>query len=249
MRSRKRGVQPLVVLGASNAFQEIQELVRDINASRERYEIIGILDDDPELRGRDIGGVSVSGPLEQARGLGGDVRFVFGIGSYRTRILRRGILARVDLPDDRFETLVHPTAKIFSTASLGHGCIIHFGTVVFSGTKVDSFAIISAVSVIATNNLVGRGALIGSGVIMADQAAIGCFAHVGQGTLVGEGCEVGPGAQIGIGSVVLQNVKAGAFGIGSPLRFLDRTDVPVEMRDEWEVSKEAFKRERSERPQ
>lgn len=242
----KAGVQPLVVLGASNAFWEIHELVRDINARADRYEIVGILDDDDSTWGRALGGAPVSGPLEEAGEFPDDVRFVFGIGSYRTRILRRTILERVGLPDDRFETLVHPMAKVFSSASVGHGCIIHFGSVVFSGAKIEAFAIVSAISVIATNNLVGRGALVGSGVITADEAAIGCYAHVGQGVLVAERCEIGPGAQIGMGGVVLKNVKAGAFGIGSPLRFLDRIDVPIEIQREWDLSRETFQRERSE---
>jgi UDP-3-O-[3-hydroxymyristoyl] glucosamine N-acyltransferase len=233
-------IQPLAVLGGSNAFWEIQELVNDINQAGERYEIAVVLDDDQNSWGRDLGGVSVSGPLERAGELGEDIRFVFGIGSYRTRLIRRDILERIGLSDDRFETLVHPTAKIFSTASLGHGCIIHVGTAVFSGARIESFAIISALSVIATNNLVGRGALIGSGVITADQASIGCYAHVGQGVLVAERCEVGPGAQIGMGGVVMQDVRPGAFGLGNPLRFLDRIDVPAEIQKEWEKSKVAF---------
>lgn len=241
------GVQSLVVLGASNAFWEVRELVSDINVRRERYRIVGVLDDDPTSWGRRLDGVPVSGPLEKALDFSDEVRFIFGIGSYRTRIIRREILERTGLADCRFETLIHPTAKIFSTASVGDGCIVHFGTVVFGGARLDSFAIVSAMSVIATNNLVGRGALIGSGVITADEAAIGCYAHVGQGVLIAEHREVGPGAQIGIGGVVMQDVKPGAFGLGSPLRFIDRVEVPAEILREWDDSKQSFQRARSER--
>jgi carbonic anhydrase/acetyltransferase-like protein (isoleucine patch superfamily) len=238
-------IQSLVVLGASNAFWEIHELVQDVNERAPRYRIIAVLDDDSAAWGRSIAGVPVAGSLESARDYPDEVGFVFGIGSYRTRLARRAILSRVALPDERFVTLVHPTAKVFSTAAVAHGCIIHYGTVIFGQTTLEPFVIVSATSVIATNNLLGRGALVGSGVITAHRAAIGCYAHIGQGTLIGERCEVGPGAQIGMGGVVLQHVKAGAFGIGNPLRFIDRVEVPAEIAAEWQDSKDKFQQEQN----
>jgi serine acetyltransferase len=231
--------RPLVILGGGSGFWELSELVADINRAEPRFRIVGVLDDAVDLWGTDLAGVPVSGPLEKAREYPSVVRFVFGIGTYRTRMLRRPLLERVGLPDERYETLVHPTAKVFSTASVGPGCIVHYGTVVFNHSRLDPFVIVSASCVIATHNLIGRGALLGSGVITGYLAAIGCYAHVGQGVLVGERCEVGAGAQIGMGSVVLQSVKPGAFAIGSPLRFIDKVEVPPEVSADWELSRAA----------
>jgi sugar O-acyltransferase (sialic acid O-acetyltransferase NeuD family) len=231
----------LVVLGAGNALDEVAELVADINAAGGELRLVGALDDAPHLHGTTSGAIRVEGPLSLATRMPAETRFVFAVGSYRTRMVRPQILQRLALPEERFHTLVHPSAKIFSSASLGHGCIVHHGSVVFGGSRLEPFVVVSALSVIATNNLVGRGALIASGVITTDRAAIGPCAHIGQGVLVAENCEIGAGAQIGMGALVMQNVKAGAFGIGTPLRFLDRVEVPAAMQEEWERSKARFR--------
>ena len=44
-------MQKLVIIGGSNAFWEISELIQDINKIENRYEIIAVLDDNPGLIG------------------------------------------------------------------------------------------------------------------------------------------------------------------------------------------------------
>lgn len=235
--------QQLVIVGAGSGYWELLDLVDDINRSdgSRNYKIAGVIDDNPATWGKTLGSANVFGPLESAADFPEEVQFVFGIGSYRTRISRRDLLGRLALPIERFETLIHPSAKIYSTSSVSRGCIIHFGSVIFNHSLVEPFSIISANCVIATQNHLGTGALLGSGVITTQAVSIGSFSHVGQGALIGERCEIGAGAQIGMGGVVLQSVKTGVFAIGNPLRFIDRIEVPEEITNQWETEKAAFR--------
>ena len=232
----KKETKKLVILGAS-AVSEISEIIRDINKIEEKYEVIGILDDNSELHNTEAAGIKVKGNLELVHSYPEYVSFVFGIGSYKTRIARFHILRKLGIPDSRFETLLHPSAKIYSSASIGYGCIIHEGTVIFNHTISEPFVVVVANTVIGVRNIVGRGALITSLVSSTQNVKIGNFSFIGTSTAIAENVEIGPGAMIGMGSVILQNVKPGMFVLGNPLKFLDKIDIPTEILKDWEITK------------
>jgi acetyltransferase EpsM len=226
-------VKEVVILGGSNAFWEISELIYDINTVKLQYKIIAVLDDSPNLIGNQLGEFIVDGPLEKAKEFSEDVYFVFAIGSFRTRLIRNEILKRLAFQDERYVTLIHPTSKIFSTAQIGQGCIVHYGTVVFNHTKVESFCVIAANCVIAVSNLLGRGCLFGSNVTTTTGVKIGSFSFIGSSTSIVENVEIGPGAQIGMASLVLKDIPAGAFVLGNPPRLLDKVEVSDEIIENW----------------
>jgi len=230
-------MQELVIIGGSNAFWEISELIKDINAVKETYKIIGVLDDNEILWGRKFKHLYVDGPIEKANIYSDNVKFILAIGSFKTRIIRSEIIEKLNLPIDKYETLIHPTAKIFSNATVKNGCIIHYGSVIFNHTIVESFSVISANCVIGVGNLIGKGALLGSTITTTTGVKIGSFSFVGSSTSIGEGVEIGPGAQIGMGSLVLKNIKSGCFVLGNPLRMLDKIEVPETIIEEWEKIK------------
>ncbi len=231
-------ITKLVIIGGSNAYWEINEMIEDINRISMRYKVIGILDD--KLIGKVYNGINIKGPIDLANDYPEDVRFVFAIGSHITRILREIVLKKLAIPEERFVTLIHPSAKVFSTATIGPGCIIHYGSVIYGDTKVGPFCIIAANCVIAVGNLIGRGSLFGSSVTTTLGVRIGCFSFIGSGSNIGEGVEIGPGAKIGMGSLLLRDVVSGAFLLGNPVKMLEKTDVPTAIIDEWSDAKANF---------
>jgi acetyltransferase-like isoleucine patch superfamily enzyme len=227
-------MQKLVIIGGSNAFWEISELIEDINEISLKYKIVGVLDDSPSLIGKVYNDLIVDGPLEKAKNFEDDVKFVFAIGSFKTRLIRESILTRLGIEEERFQTIVHPSAKVFSTAQIGYGCIIHYGTVIFNHTIVESFSIIAANCVIAVSNYIGRGALFGSNITTTTGVKVGSFSFVGSSTSIGEFVTIGPGAQIGMGSLVLKDIAPGVFVLGTPPRMLDKVEVPAVILNDWE---------------
>lgn len=225
----------VVIIGASNAFWEISELIDDINEQQPTYEIIDVLDDN--LIGKSLDKHIVKGPIELASGYDDDVKFVFAIGSFKTRLIRSQILSRLNIKEDRFVTLIHPTAKIFKNVEIGHGCIIHYGSVVFNHTKVHSFVVIAANCVIAVGNLIGTGALFGSNITTTTGVKVGSYSFIGSSTSIGENIEVGAGAQVGMGSLVLKKVQPGSFILGHPPKILGKVDVSEEILENWEFEK------------
>lgn len=229
--SNKR--QRLIFLGAS-AFAEVSEVVSDINQIEPVYKIVGILDDNITLHGTTVAGYQVFGGLDRAQEYRDkDVSFILCIGSYKTRLIRHKIICRLGLPRERFATLIHPGAKIYSSSTIGAGCIIHSGAFIFNDSAIEDFVIVNPNTVIGSKNLLCEGALITSMVSTASGVIIGSYSHIGTGSTIGEFVRIGPGAQVGMGSLVLKNVPPGVFCFGNPLRFLDKVSVPVELLERW----------------
>jgi sugar O-acyltransferase (sialic acid O-acetyltransferase NeuD family) len=233
MKKREEPIQPIVFLGASNAFFEISELIHDINKERKRFEIIAILDDNSELHGTSLEGVPVVGDLKLAADYE-DAKFVFGIGSFRTRIVRSEILKRLNLPDERFATLIHPHSKIYPSAEIGAGSIIHFGSVVGNHTVLEPHVIVTFNSAIGVNCRIERCAMITTNVVVLSNVHIGSCAFIGAGSCISEGVTIGPGAMVGMGSSVFRRVKTGAFVLGNPAKSVSRIEVPAELKKGWE---------------
>lgn len=227
------GVRSLVCLGAT-PFNEIAEVVRDINAVERRYHVEAILDDDTSLHGKEIEGVRVVGPLMQARAFP-NASFIFGIASFQARLLRYQLVQQLDIPRERFETLIHPTAKIYSTARVGFGGIIHAGVVILNQSVLDDFVVVFPNTVIGPSNRVAEGVIIGPSVTITTHTLIGAYAHLGAACSVGDHATVGTGAQVGMGSLVLGKVAPGVFCLGLPPRTLRRNAVPPELIKNFEL--------------
>ena len=227
-------MQKLVIIGGSNAFWEISELINDINSVKEQFEIIAVLDDNKDIWGKKFLNLSVDGPVEKVHDFEDDVKFVFAIGSFRTRIIRSQILKQLSLDLNRYVTLIHPSAKVFSTSTVKEGCIIHYGSVIFNHSILEPFSVVSANCVIGVGNVLGKGSLLGSNITTTTGVLIGCYSFIGSSTSIGENVEIGPGAQIGMGTLVLKNIKPGHFVLGNPPRVLNKVDVPDDILKEWD---------------
>ncbi|MFT6396319.1 MAG: sugar O-acyltransferase (sialic acid O-acetyltransferase NeuD family) [Bradymonadia bacterium] len=223
----------LVILGAS-AFGEVASLIRDINDAAQRpvYEVIALLDDNAETHGSTVHGVHVSGQLSNWLDYP-DAKFVFLIGSHRSRVIRRDIVTRLGIPRDRFVTLVHPTANVFGGASIGVGCLLYSGTVIFNDTAIEDFVLVLPNSVIGAFGTIAEFSLIASSVSVGSNVRIGPCVHIGAGAAVNEGVVLGAGSQVAMAGFCARNLPDGAFCIGNPAQAVSKIDIPEALAETW----------------
>jgi sugar O-acyltransferase (sialic acid O-acetyltransferase NeuD family) len=216
-------IQELIFLGGSTGFLEIIELVNDINKVEEKYKVVAVLDDDVSLHGQEINGIKVSGPLSSASNYP-DAKFVFAIGSLATKGARMEIIKKLNLPPERFVTLVHPFTKIYPSAKIGYGCIIHFGSMVGVETVLGDFVMVTFNSNIGNYVNIGTGSIITSAVTILGGTKIGKNAYICCNSCIAEKINIGDGAVIGMGTMLARDVKADEFVLGNPPRSMGRAD-------------------------
>lgn len=228
----------LVFLGAGTAVAEIMGIVNAINKVRPSYNVIGVLDDNPELEGESVFGLKVLGTLDKVRELDPDIQFIFAIGSYRSRMLRHKIWKQLELPESRFETLIHPNSEIYPSAKIASGCIIHTGCIICNDAIVDSFCVLTMNCIIAPFAHLQSYVMVASRASVLSNTIVGNSAFIGASCTIGENLRLGPACVTVMGSIVLKNVGPGEAVMGNPAR---RTllegkaiEVPSELIKQWE---------------
>ena len=213
----------LVLVGAGGFGRETAETVRAMNACGASWRLLGYLDDDPELRGTRLGGIPVLGGVEELKRLP-DASVVVCTGRPDNYMSRPRIVAALDLPSERYATIVHPTAAVSTSSRIGPGSVLLAYVALTADVTIGSHvAVMSHVS-LTHDNIVEDFATLASGVRLSGRVRIGQRSWVGAGALVREDRVIGAGALVGLGSVVIDDVPACEVWAGVPARYLRATE-------------------------
>jgi UDP-3-O-[3-hydroxymyristoyl] glucosamine N-acyltransferase len=215
----------LVIIGGSTAFYEIFGIIREINLRHEKYRVVGILDDDQSLHGKTLLDVPVLGGISKASELKNNARFIFGIGSMRTRMIRHEILKKTGLEPAHFETIIHPNTSIDPTASIGPGCIIHHGVAIGNHVTLKGFNVVAVNSALGPYAYIDSLAMITSLCLVLSSSKIGKNSFIGAASCITENIVIEKGCFVGVGSMVTRSLAEGSYGIGNPFRVLKVEDV------------------------
>lgn len=226
---------PLVVVGAGGFARETAQLLRDhprCGRAGEGYELVGFLDDDPVLHGRDVAGTPVLGPTAEAveRSVRGQAVLVC-VGNPRAPRSRYDLVARLGLADEACATVVHPLASVSGDSVVGAGSVLLAGAVLTAGVRLGRHAVVMPQVVLTHEDEVGDAVTFGAGVRLAGGVQVGDSAYLGSGSMVREGRRIGAAAVVGMGSVVLSDVPPAEVWAGVPARRLSGA-TPVHLPEE-----------------
>jgi sugar O-acyltransferase (sialic acid O-acetyltransferase NeuD family) len=215
----------LLIVGAGGFARETAEAVRAINGSDPVWRLVGFLDDDPALEGCVLDGTRVVGPIERLRDHP-DAVIVVCVGNPSDYFSRSRIVRRLDLPLERYATLVHPSASWPKTSEIGPGSVLLASVVGTTGISIGAHVAVMPGVIFTHDDAVDDYATFGSGVRVGGGAHVGHGAYVGAGALIRERRSIGPWALVGMGAVVTRDVPEREVWIGSPARFLRRVEIP-----------------------
>ncbi len=208
---------PLLLVGAGGFARETLELVRAVNAQVPTWRVIGLLDDDPHMQGRRIHDAQVIGPPDAVHDHP-DALVAACVASPHNPGGRLALAARLGLGTERYATLVHPSAVVPRSASIGAGSVLHAATVLTADITLGAHVAVMPTVVLTHDDHVGDGVTFGAGVRVAGSVTIEDAAYLGSGALVREHVVVGSGAVVGMGAVVTQSVPPGEVWTGVPAR-------------------------------
>lgn len=217
----------IIILGTGGNCVDILDTIHDINshAGSTRYECIGFLDDDESKWGKNLHGVPILGPLNSAQRYE-DCAFANGIGSPFNFFKKREILAKTGLPDERFATIVHPTASVSRMATLGPGTVVFQNVTITSNVRIGKQVIVLPNTIISHDDIVGDYTCFAGGVCVSGGVTIGLSCYLGTNAAIIGNISIGDECLIGMGSVVLADVSPSSVVVGNPAKFLRYTREP-----------------------
>jgi sugar O-acyltransferase (sialic acid O-acetyltransferase NeuD family) len=211
----------IVILGTGGNCIDILDTLLEINRFKNEqvYECVGFLDDNPSKLNQSFYGVKVIGNLQMTKQLS-DCSFVFGIGSTSNFWKRKDILSKIKIDDDRFETVIHPTASVSKMSTIQAGVVIFQNAVVTSNAKIGSHVMILPNSIVSHDDEIGDFTCIAGGASISGNVKIGEGCYIGANASIKENVEIGKHCLIGMGSVVLNHVLENSIVAGNPAKFL-----------------------------
>jgi len=208
----------VLIIGAGGNAQVIAETLLDPAFMKDGYELVGFLDDNPDLLSTQILDRPVFGAVSALKSVMHDL-VVIGIGDNKTR--SRLFDQLTDL-GEKFATVIHPSAIISPSVTIGAG------TVVFARVVINTGAAIGDNVVLKCGCTVGHRCRVASHSYVSAGAYLGGAVNAGKGTLIGLGSSVlenitiGEWANVESKAMVIRDVAAGATIAGVPGEVVSR---------------------------
>lgn len=202
----------LVIAAAGGFGRELAAYARDAG-----FEVAGFLDDD-EAAGASLHGpdreVGLLGPIGSYVPRDGEL-VAIGIGHAATRSRVGEALAGLGA---QFATIVHPTAWVAPTASLGRGVAVAPFACVGPGATLGELSMLNTYASLGHDAVVGRSCVLASYSVATGYSTLEDEAFLATHAVVTPGRRVGARARVSAGAVVFQDVPAGWLAAGNPAR-------------------------------
>ena len=216
-RHVSRALRPLVLIGAGGLAREVAEAVHAVNSLGARWRLMAVFDDAEHLLGMRVAGVRVLGPVEAVRDVP-DAQVVVCVASPDEPRRRQRLVARLELADDRFATVVHPSASLAGSTRLGPGSVVLALSVTTADVTIGSHGVVMPGTVLTHDDVVGDCCTFGAGARLGGAVVVGDGAYVGSSAAVRESCRIGAGALVGMGAVVTRDIPPDEVWAGVPAR-------------------------------
>ena len=197
------GEQGLMILGGGGHARMCIDILRQMGT----YRIHGIVDPNLEL-GSTVMGVPVLGNDDDLGRLRKqEVRLaVLGIGAVTEHPRRDELFRRLKSAGFSIPNLIHPSACIEPSATLGEGNQIMAHATVGSAVRIYDNSIINSGSVVSHDSILGDNVHVAPGAILAGGVRVGRNTLIGMGVTVYLGVEIGENVTIFNGCRVNRDV-------------------------------------------
>jgi sugar O-acyltransferase (sialic acid O-acetyltransferase NeuD family) len=207
----------IVILGIRGMGVDIADAIEAQAREGRPVRVMGFLDDDPGAQGTTVGGYPVLGRLADVNRFPCAL-FVNGIGSPTSYRNKASITEAAGLPEERWATVIHPTAVVSPRAKVGAGAVLLAHVCVCAGARVGRHVMVLPNSVISHDTVVHDHVSIASGVCIAGRCDVGASCYLGSNSSIRQDSRIGERALIGMGAVVVGDVPPDSVYLGNPAR-------------------------------
>ncbi|MBA7655672.1 putative acetyltransferase EpsM [subsurface metagenome] len=218
--ANKDKIKSVVIVGAGGCGKVTLEVVKNQNRASPIWNIMGFIDDNEELHGKEINGYPVLGGLDWLRQYSNDnLGCVVAIDSCE---IRKQVVARLHGISINFYNAIDPLAIIEDFVEIGNDVVIQSQATLRVNSRIGDHVHIS------TTALIGHEAIIGNYCTIAPRGDIDGKVRLDEGVYVGShavllpGVSIGSWSTIGAGAVVTKDIPKNAVAVGMPAKVIKR---------------------------
>lgn len=202
----------LVILGGG-----VLQIALSINETQHRWNAFAFLDYDENI---------LNGKKCEAEIIGNDDSYqpqdedelICAVGNSR---IREKIITKLEEKGARFTSIIHPTAFIAKSASVGNGTIVYPYSQITADTSIGKGCIINMNCTIAHDVVIGNFCTISPGCNITGLCTLGSHVFMGVGSSIIPSICIGDEAFVCAGSTVMTKIKPGTKVMGCPARKID----------------------------
>ena len=205
----------VAIYGARGFAREVNELIKACQAAGTPTSAAGFMVDPAYFERPLIHGLPVNTSIEWLKQVP-KAAVVIAIGA---TLPRRRVAEEIEeAVGPRFATLVHPSASLGTSVSLGRGTIVCAGVVASTDISMGRHGQLHAGAIVGHDDSIGDFVTIAPGAVISGRVVIGDGTFVGAGAVILPDITVGRWATIGAGAVVTRDVPDGVIVRGMPAR-------------------------------
>ena len=206
----------LIIIGASGFGREVAWLVERINKEIPTWNLLGFMDDNYEIRNKEINGYRVLGTTNDIDRYP-YVYFVCAVGASKTR---EKIISKMKMinPDVLFGTVIDPTVEKSDYVTIGEGTIVCAHTIITTNISIGNHVIINLDCTIGHDAVLEDFVTLYPSVNVSGMTNIGHGVELGTGMQIIQGKNVGEYSIAGAGAVVVRDIPSNCTAVGSPAK-------------------------------
>lgn len=215
----------IVILGGIGNGSVIANAIIDANKrGSHEWEFAGYLNDRIEAGGH-IESIPVLGKLDDWVKFADEgcffINTIYRVDGQQERI---DLFERLNIPDDRLATFIHPLAYVAPNAMLGAGTLLMPFAVISSATILGKCCLVMVGATILHNTMIGCYCHFAAQCCVGANMNIGEGVHIGLNATTRENLTIGRCSTLGMGSVLTKNMGENEIWAGNPARFLRKAE-------------------------
>ena len=204
----------LVIVCAGGLAREIVWQLTEFGQCTNIYDILGFVDDEPELQNKVICGFPVLGGIEWLLNYKDEICAAICIGNAKKR---KKLYNRLkENPDISFPSIIASNTIYSNSTKFGQGCIICVSNTLTVDITVGEFVVAGVGCNFGHDSVVGDFATLYPKVNLSGNVHIGTCAEIGTGANIIQGKNIGENSIVGAGSVVIKDIPPNCTVVGVP---------------------------------
>jgi len=211
----------LILFPFGGNSREALTVIENINNIKKEWDVIGFIDDNASLKGKEYSGIKVLGGKE-VLAQHSDSYILAVPGSPKSYLKRKEAIDSLNVEKERFVQIVHPSVSMSADSKIGYNVLIMANVVLTSSVNIGNHCVILPNTTISHDAVVNDYCCIGSNVSISGSVNLGVNCYIGSGSKVKDGIAVGDRSLVGLGSNVTRNIDKDKVVAGNPAKELEK---------------------------